>query len=49
MVIDPDTHGLMIMCNHPLHIWYNDEAVDDELLDYLEKTSQPAYLQHEEY
>ena len=49
MVIDPDTHGLMIMCSHPLHIWYNDEAVDDELLDYLEKTSQPAYLQLEEY
>ena len=36
MILNPDTHRLEITCDADGHIWYNDEAVDDDFLDRLE-------------
>ncbi len=35
---DPETHRLSITCDAEGHIWYNDDAVDEALLDGMEGT-----------
>lgn len=36
--LDPQTHRLSITCDAAGHIWYNDEAVDETLLEGIDGT-----------
>ncbi len=41
---DPETHRLSITCDAEGHIWYNDDAVDEALLDGMEGTESEVDL-----